>query len=341
MEHDAFSSVASTEDVVRGKSPSSEEQLRDVWSTLMANFEEQKLSMPIEHFTWPHLMTVSSHITCADYEQILSDTSDMCPRREKILCANGFICQVRIIWAENHGFTGLFKQSNHGILRLSNAVRPVSGSLPWFAGNIASSTTFPCAAIKMFRAGQPSGNLLFGGRKTGQKEEQFFKYSLGTCLSEVTPYVLQWIIESFRKYSECPTQLGTSDFAMIDEDGNEEESSNFPWCLALRPRAQLASLTFESIQTIPKDTTIYDIFAYSCPSEARASAPLVRIGEIVSQTPMYPSLSGDGLFFKHQRREEDFALKPEWGTQQGDHFLATIGPRFFDEQFSIGNIRDV
>mmetsp|Transcript_23831 Transcript_23831/g.53897 ORF Transcript_23831/g.53897 Transcript_23831/m.53897 type:complete len:84 (+) Transcript_23831:101-352(+) len=42
---------------------------------------------------------------------------------------------------------------------------------------------------------------------------------------------------------------------------------------------------------------------------------LQRIGRVVTTSPFLESRSSSGLFFKHQRKEEDYALRPHWLQQ--------------------------
>ena len=107
-------------------------------------------------------------------------------------------------------FSGLFRRADHGILRLSTGIRPPSlvakGSwvgkalLMTLGKKLRAATLFPTAAIKMLRGGgRPSGNLLFGGCKTGQREADFFAHCLCTSLTERLSLPLRPVIGSFRK----------------------------------------------------------------------------------------------------------------------------------------------
>ena len=54
-----------------------------------------------------------------------------------------------------------------------------------------TSKLFPCAALKVFRRGRPSGNLLLGGSKVGQREPDFFAHCLCTSMTERMPRVVK------------------------------------------------------------------------------------------------------------------------------------------------------
>ena len=188
-----------------------------------------------EGIEWPTTTTVANDIMNADYETVLTDRRDLHSKSEKTLsktlCAHGIVYAVRIDPSDDSDYTGLFTQASYGIMRLSSALRP---NLRGFGGSI-DAALFPCVALKFFRQGASSGNLLFAGKKTGQPEDFFFAHSVCNHLTEKTAFLLQWILGLFKKYSAFPTQLGCSDFAKVKENGEIESQVKFPWCLNLRP----------------------------------------------------------------------------------------------------------
>ncbi|KAL7544385.1 hypothetical protein ACHAWF_007766 [Thalassiosira exigua] len=68
----------------------------------------------------------------------------------------------------------------------------------------------------------------------------------------------------------------------------------------------------DQMEKIEPGTILFDIFC--CPEPAAVPDPsrLQRIGRIVSTSEMIPSFPDDNIFFRHQRREEDFALRSGW-----------------------------
>jgi predicted lipoprotein with Yx(FWY)xxD motif len=167
---------------------------------------------------WPSFKAVTNDIISSDYNQILQNKEDkrlnMYQGKPKILCAHGFVCCVKIEWFQGHGYTGMFRGAQHGIMKLSSALPAVSG-LPLFIGNISKSKIFPCAALKLFRSDHTSANLLFAGKKTGQQDNLFFRNDVSTNITEKCPIYLSWVMKLFRKYSKYPTQLGISEFASV------------------------------------------------------------------------------------------------------------------------------
>ena len=68
----------------------------------------------------------------------------------------------------------------------------------------------------------------------------------------------------------------------------------------------------DDLKTIEPGTTLFDLFACPEPNAVPDPTRLFRIGRIVTVSEMLPSPPNDNLFFRHQRKEDDFALRPGW-----------------------------
>jgi hypothetical protein len=189
------------------------------------------------------------------------------------------------------------------------------------SANLRDSKLFPCAAIKVFRRGAPSGNLLFGGSKTGQRETDFFAHCMCTNLTEQASMLLKPVISTFRKFSEYPLSLGISEFAALEQNGEAAEPPVFPWALVLRPVPRFGVVPqhfdkydgfIDDCLDIQPGTTIYEVFGCPSPAAAASCSSLQRLGRLVTTSEVRPSGPDDGLFFKHQRKEEDYELQPSW-----------------------------
>ena len=65
------------------------------------------------------------------------------------------------------------------------------------------------------------------------------------------------------------------------------------------------------IDTIPSGSVLYDIYATDMPTELGGVES--KIGQFVTASEFTTSLWGDGhMYIRHQRMEEDLALRPEW-----------------------------
>ena len=71
----------------------------------------------------------------------------------------------------------------------------------------------------------------------------------------------------------------------------------------------------DDLGQIEPGTVLFDIYACPEPKAIPDPARLERIGRIVTVSELIPSPPNDNLFFRHQRKEADFALRPEWPSQ--------------------------
>mmetsp|Transcript_11290 Transcript_11290/g.15189 ORF Transcript_11290/g.15189 Transcript_11290/m.15189 type:complete len:373 (-) Transcript_11290:296-1414(-) len=68
----------------------------------------------------------------------------------------------------------------------------------------------------------------------------------------------------------------------------------------------------DDLQSTPVGTPLFDLFACPEPSSVPDPTKLQRIGRVITTSEIVTSDPYDGLFFRHQRKEEDFELRPEW-----------------------------
>jgi hypothetical protein len=211
-----------------------------------------------------------------------------------------------------------------------------------FGAKLSNAKLFPAVAIKVFRGGQQmdSANTLFLGCKVGQQEDNFFAHCVCSQLTSRMPVTLKPILRIFKKYSEHPLALGTSNMCTYNANGDMSEDLNFPFCLTLKPCVNSSSYSTEEkaattskqqtnqnqqdttkvvldsflddICKIPAGTVLYDIFASPDPLSVASVHKLQRIGRIIATSEMRLSPPDDGLFFRHQKKDEDFQLRPHW-----------------------------
>ena len=115
----------------------------------------------------------------------------------------------------------------------------------------------------------------------------------------------------------APTKVALSDLARYDQDGNEESTVVFPFKVTLVPTGEVkfkegkASLTEFSKQwaEISDKAAIYKFLAHSNPDDDAGT----ELGKIILDGRCTTSAFGDEhLFIRHQRIEDDIALKPKW-----------------------------
>jgi hypothetical protein len=140
------------------------------------------------------------------------------------------------------------------------------------------------------------------------------------------------VVNLFGKYSDHPLSLGISDFCAYDANGTISDDHCFPFCITLSParksknkstepvvaaktqpkRVKKGDSFLDDILDIPVGTVLYDIFASPDPLSVGDGKKLQRIGRIVTTSEMIESTPDDGLFFRHQRKDEDYQLRPHW-----------------------------
>ena len=106
----------------------------------------------------------------------------------------------------------------------------------------------------------------------------------------------------------------------------------------------------DQMERIEPGTILFDLFCCPEPGAVPDPSRLQRIGRIVSTSEMLPSQPDDNIFFRHQRREEDFALRPGWredtkrvkcsvGKEKGS-IAKLAGWELFEEQIASGQYVD-
>jgi hypothetical protein len=214
---------------------------------------------------------------------------------------------------------------------------------------LRNAKLFPTAALKVFRQDVQSGNLLFGGSKIGQREADYFAHCQASSMTERMPRLVKPFVKKFWRYSDHPLSLGTSEFCTHRNDGSATETEgdfqtevNFPFAVILRPcknRNSTASSTastttttpvsssnstttdafadsfdafLDDVLSTPAGTVLFDVFACPDPFAVPDPSKLQRIGRITTTSEMIQSAPDDGLFFRHQKKEEDYDLRPSW-----------------------------
>merc|ERR1711976_961566 len=217
-------------------------------------------------------------------------------------------------------------------------------------GKLKNATLFPMVAVKALRKGVRSGNLLFAGPKIGQSSHNFSENCLCTQMTERVPPLLQPFIKKFYQYSDHPLSLGVSDFCRHDQNGDSKSSDEveFPYVLVLKPVYEMNANENNNVESdvkrfdkfiddllaIPSGSILFDIYACPNPSSTFDPSSIQRIGRIVSTSEVCTSHPNDGLFFRHQKKEEDFELRPHWKEEVNAHCVTKCG----DVEGTIGRL---
>ena len=106
-------------------------------------------------------------------------SDEMPSDRFKLIHSVGGAASVKVNWnAKAAKFTGLFRKSDYGLIRLASASQPDEGA----GKNSIDSSFVPGIGLKFLRDGVPSGNIVFLKQLTPQDSWNFFKYRISNHL---------------------------------------------------------------------------------------------------------------------------------------------------------------
>jgi len=257
---------------------------------------------------YPSFFTLARSMFFDDFSPTVDHMSDFIPYdHDKRIHSVGGVATMEFVSPYDHSYTGLFKGTPYAAVRLSSA-RPYSHS----AGPI------PGLGVKFFIDGKPSVNFVAMNSLDGQDSGNFFERDFSSHVGASDAFSKKLLAWSFEKASKPANMVGLSEIASYTNDGSEETNPNFPFEIILVPNKELRmkhsdmKKTNEELQrvleSIPIGTKIYEVYGRASPTADREP-----IGEMVITSQMVYSEFGDrDLFFRHQRMEDDFELRPEW-----------------------------
>eukprot|EP00927_Polykrikos_kofoidii_P025441 TRINITY_DN22844_c0_g1_i1.p1 TRINITY_DN22844_c0_g1~~TRINITY_DN22844_c0_g1_i1.p1 ORF type:complete len:410 (-),score=49.83 TRINITY_DN22844_c0_g1_i1:138-1367(-) len=252
--------------------------------------------------TYPNRLSVLAGVISESVMVSFDASSDVFPEsRKKYIHSVGMVGGISFVSVGGHPYTGVFEGAQHGLIRLSSAAKP-GGSFT------------PGAAFKFFRDGRRSANFVAMPSLDGQpcSNSNFFANDFKTHISATNNFGLKLIAAKFWQASYCPLMVGLSDVASATDD---VFNSVFPFELVLHPLVNVScpcdayTTTFAAaLSKLELGTKLFEVRAIK-----QFGDPSTVIGHIELSTKLTTSKFGDEqLFFRHQRMEDDFALKPEW-----------------------------
>jgi len=175
---------------------------------------------------------------------------------------------------------------------------------------------FPGVAVKLLRSGVRSANFVALVAGPTNEDYNFFARNFST---QATPPKALVALNKFQQASDCINQVGLSDVCKYDQDGSMVASPRFPFELLFAPadvkfptEKITAEELLQQLTSMAVGTRLFDVYTYSSPS-AKQRGALEKLGTLTTTSKCVTSLFGDNkLFFRHQRMEEDFSLRPEW-----------------------------
>ena len=114
--------------------------------------------------------------------------------------------------------------------------------------------------------------------------------------------------------------MGLSNMAQYTQEGTYEDNIVFPFKLRFAPVPEFqfpATVAdgytnyLDDLASIPAGSKVYDIYALDAPEELGGTETL--IGAFMTASEITTSHWGDDhLYFRHQRMDDDLAIRPEW-----------------------------
>jgi len=237
------------------------------------------------------------------------DQWDVMPAgRLKYIHSVGIHCSVNFEITSTK-YTGVFEAGKHdAILRLGSAT-PVK----------TTGGTVPGIGMKFLRSNVHSANWVQLKSLAGGPSYDMFGYTLSTHIGAPSG-ALAVVASKFLQASNCVTMVGLSDAATWNQDGIQTAKPVFPFMIQYKPTGKahvsengqtLDQLLQNMMKQTPAGVQLYDIYAQESPNAA-----LEKIGTVTTTNQCVTSKFGDEkLFFRHQRMEEDFDVRPEWRSQ--------------------------
>lgn len=231
---------------------------------------------------------------------------------EKPIHPHGVMATVEFKAEANQPFTGIFKGSECGLLRLS------------VTGDPNDRGFAPGLAWKAFVDGKNSRNVSALYTLSGQSNNHNF------FANELSNYVSKEVNETFATtalfslVTSKPTRVMVDKMARVKENGEKESNEKAPTQIYFVPRPEVKNLFSsaahdfrEDLLTLPEGTVLYDI--YGTDKRIRTSIfsflnkryirdrrnSAVKIGELSLTSEFNASTFGDGgVFFRHERYED-------------------------------------
>ena len=197
--------------------------------------------------------------------------------RNKTIHIQGVVSKIEWISSDDHPYTGMFKGSDAGYIRMSSAkpVVPFSNSLA------------PGMGVKLLRDGKDSANFVAMYSVDGQDSLNWFANDFTNHIPTPQSASLKPLLARFATETELIQTVGLSEMAGTDQYGNSENSNVFPWSLRFSPTgefdfpstaAERSSSWIDDLKSIPSGSILYKIYAMDKPAELGGTESY--IGEI-------------------------------------------------------------
>lgn len=247
--------------------------------------------------------------------------------RSKVIHTQGVHCLFNLEVTSDK-FTGILQAGNQtGIVRMGSATS-LDSTTPF------KTPIMPGLGIKFPRSRVRSASFV-ALRDSGPGGPWDFFDSVFT--NHAKPAAALMALNKFQQASGCISMVGLSDVCTYTQEGKKVSSPVFPFELMFEPSAihlpnqkKSNAALLKELSSIPVGSEIFKVNAYASPADM-LKGNKIPVGRMTTTGTCYQSLFGDEhLFFRHQRMEEDFALRPKWIQQMSalkdSVCKATAGP---------------
>jgi len=231
----------------------------------------------------------------------------------KYLHAVGSVAKFSLEPVMGSPYTGLFRGTKCGLIRLSLTYNPVNGS--------KSEGVAPGAALKFFVDGASSANFsaLVSLRPQGDNFN-FFEHSLSNIVPPWSNFGARVVHKIFSAVTKYPERLGLRELGETTDTGQREAQVVAPQQVFLVPTKGVSALFAKEMHDVREDfhslregEVLYELHAidpsqnidydhYSEADKAAVQAKAVHVANVVLRSGFVSSAFGDaGLFFRHQR----------------------------------------
>jgi hypothetical protein len=264
-----------------------------------------------------------SQVVVGSHRSSLHTTFDnflptMPPGREKFIHTGGSVCRIDMT-IRNSPYTGLLARgTQQGFMRIGPAVAPDADGIT------------PGWGFKFPRTGVPSGDFVaMHGVLTGQP----FNFFANNISNKVAPAsgALMVLASIFERATICSSQVGISDLTKYSQAGRSVAEPKFPYKLFFVPAAgtqasnspKTVDQLMDEFASFPVGMRLFSVYACDTPTGDETAHPTTLencgspqlLGEINLAGRCSASDYGDREFhIRHQRIEEDWALRPDFNT---------------------------
>jgi len=262
-----------------------------------------------------HSAVTAGKILFSDLKPTFDAPGDTLPKgRTKYIHPTGNVAKAEFISEGNHPYTGVFKGAKNVLVRVSVAK---SYSTKDKSPKGGASNFTPGMGMKFLRDGVESANLVAMEAVYGQESWNVFKKNWSNHFEAqpTSDFALKALMLKFRYTQANASYVGLKNLSQYTEKGVSEPNRRYPFKLTFKPTSAVTSFPDnyvedfrETLKTIPKNTTIFDVYAIDEPGCNEQ-----RIGSIKITSSFTTSMFGDvNLFFRHGWASDDFKDYPKW-----------------------------